>query len=135
MERSGAEMLILKVWEEIWDFLNGRTQKCVHPKWPWNAILVLFWYIDSVKFLKNLQNFLKRCLRFRVESFALETRKPCDRPPFLKSCNRTSPSVGSKPHYILWLDVQKGSGVVSYIPDKMYLVKTVDKMSIFRACI
>ena len=43
IEPPNIEMLILNVREEIGDFSNFRTQKCVLLKWPLNAILVLFW--------------------------------------------------------------------------------------------
>ena len=63
MEHPDAKMKVFDVRVKISDFFNVRTQKWVRPKCPWNAILVFFEYTNLVKFLKNLQNFLKRMLR------------------------------------------------------------------------
>ena len=106
-------MLIFDVREKIWDFLNVRTQKWVRPKCHWNAILVLFEYINLVKFSKNLQNFLKRRLRRRLGRFAPENPKTLQsKPPPLgpKSCNRNPPLGGSETPLYLVLGRQEGLG-------------------------
>ena len=96
-------MLIFDVRAKIWDFFNIRTQKWVRPKCHWNAILLLFEYINFVKFSKNLQHFLKR--RYAPEN--PKTLQSTPRGP--KSCNPT-PLRGSKTPLYLMLGRQKGLG-------------------------
>ena len=104
-------MLILNVRAKIWDFFNVRTQKWVLPKCHWNAILILFEYINLVKFSKNLQNFIKRRLRQRFGRFAPEHPKilQCN-PPRAEILQSKPPLRGSETPLYLVLGRQKGLG-------------------------
>ena len=82
-------MLILNVGSKILDFLNVRTQKWVRQNCPWNVIIVLFMYINLVEFSKNIENFLKRCLRRHFECFAPENPKTLQSTPPPSAQNAT----------------------------------------------
>ena len=104
IEHPDAEMLILNVRAEIWDFLNVRTQKWVRMKWHQNAISVLFlvhWFGEilenSSKFSKTAPSAPFRALRSqKSETPAINF----PRAKFLQSNAPSQGGGGSKPHYI-----------------------------------
>ena len=81
-------MLILNVRAKIWDFFNVQTQKWVRPKRHWNAILVLFEYINLVKCSKKILNFVKWRLRRRT----LRARKS-ENPEFEVPLSARNPAI------------------------------------------
>ena len=84
-------------------FVERPDTKRVRPKCPLNAILVLFGYINRVKFSKSPQNFVNRLLRRRLGRFTPENSKAQQsKPPRPKSLQlNLSPQGVETPLYLV----------------------------------